>query len=109
MKNIKLVSILAFGFLLASVGSLVPAAESPKQQQVYGWELMTPQEREAHRTKMRSLQTDQEREAYRREHHKPMQERAKEKGVTLPDTPQQRGSGKGYGSGQGAGGGKRGY
>jgi hypothetical protein len=81
----------------------------PRQQQVYGWEFMTPQEREAHRTKMRSLQTDQERQAYRRKHHQLMQERAKERDVTLPDTPEQRGSGKGNGSDQGAGGGKRGY
>ena len=75
---------------------------------VYGWQLMTQQEREEHRAKMRSLKTEQEREAYRIEHHKRMQERAKQKGITLPDDPQPMGKGMrgpAGGGGQGMGGG----
>ena len=50
------------------------------QDQIYGSQLMTEQERVEHRATMRSLKTAQEREAYQLEHHKRMQERAKEKG-----------------------------
>ncbi len=57
--------------------------------QVYGWQLMTPEERSAHRQKMRTLKTPQEREAFRKQHHEEMQKRAKERGMTLPDMPRQ--------------------
>lgn len=69
------------------------------QDQIYGNHLMTEQERLQHRNKMRSLKTAQERETYQLEHHKRMQERAKEKGVTLPDEPMMH-----PGGGMGAGG-----
>lgn len=70
---------------------------------IYGYQLMTEQERAEHRAKMRSFQTEQEREAYRMEHHKMMQERARAQGVTLPDEPMPRGQGRGMGPGPGAG------
>ena len=73
---------------------------------VYGYQLMSEQERAENRAKMRSFQTEQEREAYRQEHHKMMQERAKAQGVTLPDEPMPRGQGKGMGQGQGYRGGQ---
>lgn len=57
------------------------------RDQVFGWQLMTEQERNEFRAKMRSLKTAEEREALRREHHKEMQVRAKERGVTLPEMP----------------------
>jgi 1,2-phenylacetyl-CoA epoxidase catalytic subunit len=79
-------------------------AQDPKM--MYGWELMTVKEREEHQAKMRSLKTEEERTAYRQEHHKQMQQRAKEQGVTIPDEPAQRGSGAGSGGGQGAGSGR---
>jgi hypothetical protein len=52
---------------------------------------MTPGERNEYRERMRSAATEQERERIRAEHHARMQERAKERGATLPDQP--RGSG----------------
>ncbi|ARU32895.1 hypothetical protein CAP31_07885 [Sulfuriferula sp. AH1] len=61
--------------------------KTQNQMTVYGSQLMTRQERNEYRTKMRSMKTQQEREAYRLEHHKQMQERAKARGVTLPDMP----------------------
>ena len=73
------------------------------EEPVYGYQLMTEQERAEHRAKMQSFQTEQEREAYRQQHHKMMQERAREKGVTLPDEPMPRGQGRGMGPGSGAG------
>ncbi len=61
-----------------------PAATS---QSVYGWQLMTPEERLAYRTKMRSLATESERQAFRAEHHELMVARAKDRGISLPETP----------------------
>jgi hypothetical protein len=102
-QSLLVVSVLII--LLAPAQSAV-ADEEP----IYGYQLMTQQEREEHRLKMRSFRTEQEREAYRQEHHKRMQERAKEKGVTLPDEPMPRrgmGPGGGMGSGSGMESGKR--
>ena len=81
---------------------------------MYGWELMSVEERAQHRAKMQSFNTEQEREAYRNEHHKLMQARAKERGVTIPDVPRSSvgpgpgasGSAGGGGSGGGTGKGK---
>lgn len=74
--------------------------QEPQQEQVYGWELMTPEERAEHREKMHSFQTEEELEAYRQEHHKLMLERAEEQGVTLPESPSKQGKGKGHGAGE---------
>jgi hypothetical protein len=54
------------------------------QGNVYGWQLMTPEEQNAHRTKMHTLKSMDECKAYTAEHHAAMEARAKEKGVTLP-------------------------
>jgi hypothetical protein len=77
--------------------------QEQKKDQIYGSQLMTPEERAEHRAKMRSLKTREEREAYRLEHHKKMQERAREKGVALPDEPPVPGGGMGPGGGGGRG------
>ncbi len=60
---------------------------------IYGSQLMTQQERNEYRAKMRSAKTAQERERLRYEHHEQMQERAKERGVTLPAQPPTPGGG----------------
>lgn len=49
-----------------------------------GWTLMTPEERTAHGAKMRGAKSYDECKATQEEHHKAMEVRAKEKGVTLP-------------------------
>jgi len=71
--------------------------------QVYGSQLMTQEERNAYRERMRAAKTEQEREQIRQEHHEQMKLRAKEKGVTLPDEPPARGRGMGPGKGMGPG------
>lgn len=58
-----------------------------EQEQVYGSQLMTQKERMEHRTQLKAAKTAQEREQIRKAHHDKMQQRAKEKGVTLPDMP----------------------
>ncbi len=114
----SLLSVLACSLIFAVFQ--VRAADQTKDQtqlrdrdQIYGSQLMTEQERIEHRNKIRSLKTRKEREAYQLEQHKRMQERAKEKGITLPDEPPMRpgtmgpgsGGGMGTGGGMGPGGG----
>lgn len=70
---------------------------------IYGHQLMTETERMDYRTRMRTLKTAEERQAFRMEHHKLMQERAKARGVTLPDAPPPQGMGRGMGMGKGMG------
>jgi hypothetical protein len=82
-----------------------------QDKQIYGSQLMTTQERDEYRNRMRTAKTAQEQEQIRNEHHKQMQTRAKDRGVTLPATPPARGMGAGpgpgAGSGKGSGGGPR--
>lgn len=66
--------------------------------QLYGQQLMTPAERTAHMEKMRSAATREERIKLRDGHRAEMQQRAKEKGITLPE-PRMQGMGPGKGGG----------
>lgn len=73
------------------------------QDQIYGSQLMTPAERDEYRARMRTLQTEEERNAFRLQHHEQMQERARLKGLKLPDQPPMQRLGPGPGPGGGAG------
>jgi hypothetical protein len=74
-----------------------------KSEPIYGYRMMTDQERNEYREKMRNARSPEERQAVRDEHHKAMQARAKERGVTLPDQPRGPGAGMGPGRGMGPG------
>ena len=92
-----------FGFICSFAGTSL----AQDQKRAYGWNLMTPEERTEHQNKMRSLKNEQEREQFRIEHHKKMQERAKEKGMTLPEKPRTPNKdGMGLGKKRGGGGGR---
>ncbi|MFO7965560.1 MAG: hypothetical protein R6U50_16670 [Desulfobacterales bacterium] len=56
-----------------------------EQTQIYGSRLMTPEERTQFHERMRAAETEQDREQIRNEHHEMIQERAKERGITMPD------------------------
>ncbi len=77
-----------------------------RDQDIYGWELMTNEERIEHRNRMLSLKTEEEREEYRLQHHKEMQERARAQGRTLPDMQSPEGGGMDSGAGSMSDGGK---
>lgn len=98
LKQLPLLLVLTLAWLPATA----------QDDQIYGRQLMTEQERAEYREQMRNLRTQEEREQFRREHHRKMQERAKARGMTLPDEPPQRGKGmnQGKGKGQGMGGGR---
>ena len=91
--------------LLLSCGIALAAdqekATATKQEQVYGSQMMTQQERADYRTKMRAAKTAEDVDQVRKEHHDSMKDRAKERGVTLPDEPPVRGGGMGPGGGRG--------
>ena len=72
-------------------------------QPVYGSQLMTQQERTEFQQRMRNAKSDAERQKIRNEHHKKMQIKAKEQGITLPDKPKKSGAGSGKVKGQGMG------
>lgn len=101
---------------LLSGGALAQNALPPiaDDAPVFGSQIMTQEERVEHRDKMRAAKTLEEREQVRAENHTKMLERAKERGVTLPEELPARGGmglgggmgpGKGPGAGMGPGGG----
>ena len=70
-----------------------PPANKAGAPRMYGYELMTPEERQAYMDKMRNAKTPEERTKLRDEHRAEMQKRAKEKGVTLSEPRGPRGPG----------------
>jgi len=95
------------GTFLISAGPVLAADQKQMQmqdqEQIYGSQLMTQEERAEYRTKMRNATTTEERERIRNEHHELMKARAKEQGVTIPDNPPASGMGGGMGTGGGMG------
>jgi ABC-type sugar transport system substrate-binding protein len=103
MKRTVIIAALATALTL-SAGVSIGANQ---QETVYGSQIMTQQERNEYRTKMRAAKTAEEREQIRKVHHERMKERAKALGITLPDEPPARGGGMGPGGGgMGPGGGR---
>ncbi len=78
-----------------------PADRAQPPGQARGNELMNEQERAEHRERMRETEDAESREEYRRETHERMEDRARERDMTLPDSPMDRG---GRGGGRGMGG-----
>ncbi|MGA8010253.1 MAG: hypothetical protein WCA24_12785 [Thiomonas sp.] len=109
MHTKPILSALSLSVLLVGGGLTVTSAyaQQQKQETIYGSQLMTQKERREYRLKMRQAKTVEQREQIRAENHKSMQERAKERGVKLPDTPPARGMRSG-GGGMGPGGGGQG-
>jgi len=109
MKRNTFVVYTLLGTLLLPAGFTMAADQLPAQamtqaqgqEQIYGSQLMSQGERTEYHAKMRAAKTEEERELLRKEHHQKMQERAKSRGVTLPEEPPARGGGMGMGPGGG--------
>ena len=71
------------------------------RDQMYGSQLMTQEERIQHRAQLRNAATEGEREQIRNENHERMTQRAKERGVSIPDEMPSRGHKMGIGKGVG--------
>lgn len=92
--------------VLAAGAALVAAAMSfpvnaEDDGSVFGRQLMTQEELQQHRQTLKGLTTKEERQQYRKEHHQRMLERARERGVTLPEEPGKQGKGMGPKPGKG--------
>ena len=108
MTRISLIAAgIAAGAILAMSSGAIAQTPAPTQaqtqQRIYGSQFMTVQERNDYRQQMRALQNQQEREQFRSEHHTKMQERAKERGLTLPDPMPAQGKGAGQRAGNAPG------
>jgi hypothetical protein len=66
------------------------AEQTFRMRRGMGRQLMTEEQWQEHRQKMRAM-TPEERSRYREEMHRQMMERAKGKGITMPDSPGPRG------------------
>lgn len=75
-----------------------------QKRQTVGREMMTPEERQDHRDKMRSTVTKDEREKVRAEQHEKMKKRAEEQGKSIPENPPAGGMGGEMGGRMGSGG-----
>ncbi|MBZ9537968.1 hypothetical protein [Modicisalibacter tunisiensis] len=76
----------------------------PDGQSIYGWQIMSREERQQYQQQMHDAQGATERQRLREEHHRLMQERARKQGVTLPESrskgwDKKRNHGGGMGSG----------
>lgn len=100
MMKRTLMAATAAAMMGLSLGSVF-AADEPTP--VYGSQLMTEQERIEYRNTLRNAKTSEEREQLRLQHHQRMQERAKAKGLVLPEEPPG-GGGMKQGGGMGPGG-----
>ena len=117
MKRMPLYAILAAAALLPAHASFAQdrtqdqtqsqTRQTIRDRDIYGSQLMTRQERNEYRARMRAAASAEERESIRAEHHERMKERAQARGMTLPDQPRAgRGpGGASAGGGMGPGGG----
>jgi hypothetical protein len=96
----KLVLAAAVAAAMMAMTATLFAAEQPRRSEpIYGYRLMSEQERNDYRERMRNARSAEERQAIRDEHRKLMQARAKERGVTLPEPRGPRAGGPGAGPG----------
>lgn len=80
------VSAAAAVVMLTATMEVIGQQQAPvKREIIPGSELMTSQERERYRQRMRGAKSPEEEEAIRAEHRKQMQERARLRGLRLPE------------------------
>jgi hypothetical protein len=110
MKQLAAVAVMAAAMLMMTATLFAAEQATPKSEPIYGYRMMSDQERNEYRERMRTARSGQERQAIRDEHRKLMEARAKERGVTLPGPrgpraggPGPRGGGPGAAMGPGAG------
>lgn len=81
--QIKFITSLVIGLLLLDTAS----ARGPwraSEANTRGWQLMSPEERIEHQSRIRSFTTLEECRSYQLSHHQLMEERARQRGVALP-------------------------
>ncbi|HKJ07494.1 MAG TPA: hypothetical protein VKA76_00245 [Gammaproteobacteria bacterium] len=76
-----------------------------RDQQIYGHQLMTPQERDRYRDRLRAARSEHDRARIRQQHIERMQERARQRGMSLGPPPMRRPTSPPAGGRMGPGGG----
>jgi len=79
----KFVAALVIGFLLMGTASAWGPWRA-SEGNTRGWQLMTPEERIEHQTRIRGFTTLDECRSYQVSHHQLMEERARQRGRALP-------------------------
>ena len=100
IKGILVGSVLSVALIMHSGLSLAADQQgiqenTQPQQTVLGKDLMTEQERAVHHANMQAAETQQERNQLRMEQHERMKQRAKERGLSIPDEPPAKSAGTG--------------
>ncbi len=106
-------ALLGSGLAIADDVTTTPVQNQTQTRQKTGQEMMTAEERDAQREKMRNANSTEEREQIKAAQHEKMQQRAAELGQSINESARPnggqsgmgRGNGGGQGSGQGGGGG----
>ena len=80
MNRVLIITLLLSAAATAQARGPVRASETNTR----GWQLMTPDERIEHQAKIRGFTTYEECRNYRGTHHQLMEERARERGMALP-------------------------
>lgn len=84
MKRIVIIVMHLGLLLIVSPASAHQWCWTCAEDNTYGWQMMTPEERKQHQSKLQSFKEYDACKEYIYDHHKKMDERAKDKGVELP-------------------------
>lgn len=80
------ISLIAAAIMMAAALDAIAAQDSLKREIIPGSELMTSQERERYRQRIRGAKTPAEEEQVRAEHLRQVRERARLRGLRLPES-----------------------
>ena len=76
----------AFLITVILLGTVAAGPWRADERNTRGWDLMTPQERIDHQARVRGFTDYQSCQAYRTQHHALMAERARQRGLNLPES-----------------------
>jgi hypothetical protein len=90
-----IVGVIAFAGLSASgddpesagAGAAPTAQQAPREEPIFGHQLMSKQEMTAYHARLKAAKTPQQREKVVQDHHARMTEIAKKRGITLRERP----------------------
>lgn len=90
MKRLTQIAISIAAAVVMAASAMEAIAQQPpvKREVIPGSELMTSQERERYRQRMRGAKSAEEQQKIRSDHVAQMRERARLRGLRLPDGPQ---------------------
>lgn len=79
----KKIAVIVFGMLLTGT-AMAHGPWHASEANTRGWQLMTPEERIEHQSRIRGFTSYEECRTYQASHHQLMEERARQRGMALP-------------------------